>query len=290
MDGGKASAVAGVEGLQQIKGFLPAYLSQDGAFGSVPQACFQKIADGDGRNPGSLLSACLKAHEVWFADVDFCCVFDNHQSVFIGNEIGKDVEQSRFACAGATADEDVSPVNDGVVKVSGHCFGDGANADEVFDGEAAGIELADGEGNSMNAAWGQDGCDAAAIRQSRIEDGFFLRDVVAECAGDVLHGHAQLIGGNGDALDLFHDTLLFYKYVRGRVEHDLADLGIENEALNRSEIWQDQPVSGMYVGCAHTAFAPASDLFDWGGVGETVLRGRTPPRLLLVLAGSDFQV
>ena len=77
MDGGKASAVAGVEGLQKVEGFLPAYFSQDGAFGPMAQTGFEQIADGDGRNFWSLLAAGLKADEVGFSDVNFGGILDD---------------------------------------------------------------------------------------------------------------------------------------------------------------------------------------------------------------------
>ena len=124
-----------------------------------------------------------------------------------------------------------------------------------------GIEFADGQGDSMNAARRQDGGNAAAVRQTGIKDWFFFRDVIAQRAGDVLYGHAQLVDGNGDARNLFHDTLLFNEDICGRIEHDLADFWIENEILDLPKIRQDEPKSGMYAGRVHIAFPYRYGLF-----------------------------
>ena len=77
VDGGKASTMAGVQGLQKVKGFFPAYLPEDGAFGPVPQAGFEQITDGDGGNLRSLLAARLKADKIRFSDMDFGGIFDD---------------------------------------------------------------------------------------------------------------------------------------------------------------------------------------------------------------------
>ena len=77
---------------KKIEGFFPADFSQDGAFGPVAQAGFEQIADGDSRNLWSLLPACLKADKVGFADVNLCRVLNDQQSVFVGNEVGQDIE------------------------------------------------------------------------------------------------------------------------------------------------------------------------------------------------------
>lgn len=99
----------------------------------MTQAGFEQIANGDSRNPGALLPACLKADEIGFANVDFCCVLDHHKAVFVGNKVGKNIKQSGFAGPCAAADEDVFPVLNCSLKEIGHCFSDSSNADKHSD-------------------------------------------------------------------------------------------------------------------------------------------------------------
>lgn len=215
MNGGKASAVAGVEGLQQIESFLAPYLPQDGALGPVPQAGLEQVADCNGRDLRSLLAAGLEADKVRLADVDFGSVLDDQQAVIVGNEIGQDVEQGGFPCAGASADEDVLSIQDGRLEIGGHLLGNCPDANQVMDSEAAGIEFADGERDSLNAARRQDGGYAAAVRQPGVEDGFFLGDVIAEGAGDVLNGNPELVGRDSHPSDFFENAMLLDKDVAG---------------------------------------------------------------------------
>ena len=97
----------------------------------------------------------------------------------VWNEIGKDIEQSCLAGTCSTRYEDVLPVDDCHPQHVGELFGDSANTNQVFDAEVSGVELADGENHAVQAARRDDGRHAAAVRQPRVEDRFFLRDVVS---------------------------------------------------------------------------------------------------------------
>src|SRR6476660_10608884 len=81
---------------------------------------------------------------------------------------------------------------------------------------------------------------------------FFLPDVITQRASDVLYSHAQLVDGNGDARNLFHDTLLFNEDISGGIDHDLADVWIKDEVLDLPEIRQNEPISGMCIGRVHS--------------------------------------
>src|SRR5580765_5365367 len=61
VNGGKASAVSCVEGLKKIEGLFSPDFSQNDAFGTMAQTGFEQVADGDSRNPGSLLASGLEA-------------------------------------------------------------------------------------------------------------------------------------------------------------------------------------------------------------------------------------
>src|SRR5579859_309383 len=166
MNGRKTSAVAGVEGLQQVESLLAPDFPQDGALGPVPQAGLEQITDGDGWNLRPLLAAGLEADKVRLADVDLGGIFDYQQTVIIGNEVGQDVKQGGLACPGAPADEDILAIQDGRLEIGGHLFCNGPDANQVMDGEAAGIEFADGQSDALNAARWKDGGYPAAVRQA----------------------------------------------------------------------------------------------------------------------------
>ncbi len=132
----------------------------------MPQAGLKQIADGDRRNLWPLLAAGLEADKIWFADVDFGGVFDDQQTVIIGNEVGQDVQQGGLACPGAPADEDVLAIQNGRLEVGGHLFCYCPDANQIMDGKVPRIEFTDGQGNALDAARWQDGGNAAAVRQA----------------------------------------------------------------------------------------------------------------------------
>ena len=52
-------------------------------------------------------------------------------------------------------------------------------SDQILHLEVARTELADGESDAIQAAWRNDGGNAAAIGQPGIENGLYLGDVIA---------------------------------------------------------------------------------------------------------------
>ena len=114
-----------------------------------------------------------------------------------------------------------------------------SRADEVFHLEAPGRELADGERDASQAARRDDGGDAAAIREARIENGLCLRDVIAQTPRDILHGDHERLLPERDAFDLLQEAALFDEHLVGTVDHDFADRVVENQVLDGLEERQD---------------------------------------------------
>src|SRR5579872_1789889 len=126
VNGGEAAAVSGIQSLQEVEGFLAANLAQNGAVGAMAETCLEQVTDGDGGDFWSLRAARLEANEVGFSYVNLRRILDDQQAVFLGNEVGQDVQQGGFSCAGAAADQDVSAIQDGLAKKDGHLFAESA--------------------------------------------------------------------------------------------------------------------------------------------------------------------
>src|SRR5438876_7032709 len=178
--------------------------------------------------------ASLEADEIQCINLNFRRVFDYENAFMVWNEIGKDIEQSCLAGTCSTRYEDVLAVDDRRPQHLGEFFGDSANMNQVFDVEVASVELADGQNHTVQAAWRDDGCHAAAVRQPRVEDRIFLRDVVSQAAGDVLDRDFQRFRAEADILNLFYVASALDKHTLGTVDHDLADFWIEDQVLDGS--------------------------------------------------------
>src|SRR5689334_20767211 len=121
--------MACVKGLEQVEGFLAAYLTENGCVRPVAKAGFEKVPDGHGGNILSLPAAGFEADNVRLSDVYFGRVFDNHKPAIVRNEVGEDVQDCGFSGAGPAADEDVSPPKDCYLEDLGQLRGKRANAD-----------------------------------------------------------------------------------------------------------------------------------------------------------------
>ena len=109
VDGGQGSAVAGVEGLQQVGGFAAAHLADDDVIGPVPQGVAHEVADRDGP---LLQPARLEPDAVRRINPQLKRVLDGHDPLIIGEQFNERVEQRRLAVPGPAAHEDIPAEED----------------------------------------------------------------------------------------------------------------------------------------------------------------------------------
>jgi len=82
--------------LQEIECFTPAYLTEDDPVGTVAEGCFQEIADAHSRQAVLWLPG-FEANEVVLAHLNFRGVFDEENSLILGNEFSKNIQKSCLA-------------------------------------------------------------------------------------------------------------------------------------------------------------------------------------------------
>ena len=98
-----------------------------------------------------------------------------------------------------------------------------------------GVELADGERYTAQAAGRNHGGHAASIGQAGVEDGARFRDVVAETAGNVLDGDHQSAVADRDSVSPFEKAILLEKDAVAAIDHDFADRVVDDEVFDRFE-------------------------------------------------------
>ena len=74
-----------------------------------------------------------------------------------------------------------------------------STANEIFEFEAVGTELADGQSDAAQTARRDDSRDAAAVREARIEYRFCFRNIISQPPCDVLHRDGQRAFTQSDA-------------------------------------------------------------------------------------------
>ncbi len=250
--------MSGVEGLEKIEGFLSTNFTKDGGVGSVAKTGFEQLADGDCGDGVTLRLASLEANNVGLANLNLGGVFDDQQAAFCRDEIRNDIEEGCFAGSCASGDQNVFTIQDSVVKKIRHFRGQGSDADEVVNGEGVSVKFANGKGDSLNAARGHDGGDAAAIGQAGIKDGFFLGDIVAKTASNILDSNFEAVVIQSDTGNVVQCAVFFDKDICWGIDHDFADIRIENEVLDLAQIGQDE-LESVSVRC----FSSRHRLIQW---------------------------
>src|SRR5271157_4881496 len=170
-----------VEELQEIECLTAAYLTEDDPVGTVAEGCLQEVADAHSRQAVLWLSG-FKADQVVLVHLNFGSVFNKKNSFIRGDEFPKDIQERCFPGSSASGDQDVFASKNIGLKLVRQPSLQGSGLNEILDAEVPGIELADGERDAIQTARWNDGGNPASIRQTRVEDRFGLRNVVAQAA------------------------------------------------------------------------------------------------------------
>src|SRR5260370_37785472 len=226
-----------VQALQEIECLTAAYLTEDDPVRAVAEGCLQEVTDANARL-AVLWVVGLKADKVVLVHLDFGGVFDQENSFIRGNEFPENIQEGCFPSSCASGDQDVfAPENIGLKLVRKPSL-QGSGLDEIFDTEVPGIELADGQRDTIQTAGWNDGGNPASIRQARVEDRFGLRDIVTQAASDVFCGYHQRFFAYRETADLFNEASLLHKHTMRSIHHNLADRVVKDQVLDRLEKWQ----------------------------------------------------
>ena len=153
----------------------------------------------------------------------------------VGDERRQHVEQRRLAGAGAAADQDVQLRVHAVAQELEHVRRERLEADEVLGLQAIGRESANREQGTVDGERRNDGVDARAVGQARVDH----RRAVVDAAADAAH----------DAVDDAHQVLVVLERRRHRfelaaaldehllvgVDQDVADRLVAQQRLERAE-------------------------------------------------------
>src|SRR5439155_20921709 len=86
-------------------------------------------------------------NQVALANMDLGRILDDHDALLVRNEVTENVEQGGFPRARSARDEDVLALADLLLEQFGQFWVNGAEFDEVLNGEMPGREFPDGEGD-----------------------------------------------------------------------------------------------------------------------------------------------
>jgi hypothetical protein len=160
-------------------------------------------------------------------------VLDRHDALVGRNEAREDVQQRGLAAAGAARDQDVELGAHHGVEQLGHLVGQRAQADQVLDLQRVHREPANREQRAVDGRGRDDGVDARAVRQARVDHRARFVDAATH-ARHHLVDHAQQVGvveeGHVGQLELA--APLHVDVARG-VDEDVGDGGVGQQRLKR---------------------------------------------------------
>ncbi|MDE2751329.1 MAG: hypothetical protein OXI83_02020 [Gemmatimonadota bacterium] len=144
MDRREAAAVAGVEGLQEVRGLGAADLADHDVVRAVPERVLHQVADGGGGFPQF---AGLEADGVRLVDAEFQRVFDGDDALGRRQERDEGVQHRRLARPGAARHQHVPALGEGSPGGVQDDLGQRTGLHQVLGAETALPEAADGDGD-----------------------------------------------------------------------------------------------------------------------------------------------
>ena len=142
MDGRKRSRVTRVQKLQKIECLASANLAENDAVRAVAESCFQKVADRHCRHAVLRLPG-LEPDEIRLGHLNFGGVFNEKDSLVLGDEFPEDIQERGLAGPGPAADQDVLAGEDIILEAVGERSVERPGLNEILHLKVAGIELAD---------------------------------------------------------------------------------------------------------------------------------------------------
>ncbi len=113
--------------------------------------------------------ASLQTDDVFLCELQFGGVLDGDETLVLRNVLREDIQESRLAGARAAGDQDADAGAHGRRKHFHHFRGDALQLDQLVGCERAGAEAADRERGPVERQRRNDGVDARAVGQTRID-------------------------------------------------------------------------------------------------------------------------
>ncbi len=133
--------MAGVHGLQHVKGLIAPDLANDDAVGAHTQRVLDKLALADFAFAFEVWRPCLKPSGMRLLKAQLRCVLDREEPLAIGYLRGHGIQKRGFAATGAARNEDAYPPPDAPPQKRRHLFRKGANRREPVSSGASQIGL-----------------------------------------------------------------------------------------------------------------------------------------------------
>src|SRR5216683_7406695 len=92
----------------------------------------------------------------------------------------------------------------------------------------------------MDAAWWNHCRNAASIGQARVKDRLRLRNVVTQSSGNVFDSYDERFGCEFHSGYRLHVPRLFDEDPLRSVDHDFADVRVQNQVLDRTKKRENQ--------------------------------------------------
>src|SRR5207248_899816 len=176
----------------------------------------------------------LERDDVRVLDLQLRGVLDRDHTLVGRDEPRDDVERGRLAGTGASGDQDVHAAEHGRRKELGHRRAEAAFVLEVFDAEDRVLELADRQRGAVDGGRPDDGVDAAAVREARVDHRVESVDVApgrGDHAPDRLEELVLVLEAD---VGLGQHAAPLDEYLVGAVDHDLAHRPVVEQAVERS--------------------------------------------------------
>src|ERR1700675_2414263 len=109
MDRRKRAAMPGVQELKQIKSLPSSDFPQEDAVWPMAKCGSEKVADCDGGG-SILLASCLEANHILFVKLNLRSIFNQYDTLVVGDEVCQGVQQSCFSASRSATNQDVLSV------------------------------------------------------------------------------------------------------------------------------------------------------------------------------------
>ena len=234
VDGRHRAVVAGVHRLQHVERLGAADLADQDSVRSHSQAVAKQLANRQLAFALDVGRTVLERDHVRVVDLQLGSVLDGDHALVVGDEARHHVQGGRLAGAGASGNEDVHASKHGGLEEFRHGGTQAPLVLQVVDAEHRVLELADGQRRAVDGRRPDDGVDAAAVWQARVDHRVEAVDVAPggrDHAADRLEQLVLIletdIGFGQHAAALDEDLV-------GSVDHDLAHRAVVKEAVERS--------------------------------------------------------
>ena len=230
--------MAGVHRGEQVEAFAAANLAEDDPVGAHTQRVDDEVADRDRALALEVGRAGLERQPVRLLQAELGRVLDGEHALARVDQLRQGVEHRRLARAGAARDDDVHPARAGDLEHGRHLLGQRAPAAHHVDGDRLFGEFTNRDGGAAQRERRDDDVDAAAVLEAGVGERRGLVDAAADLVDDPLGDLEQmLLVAELDLGELELALPLDVGLVRA-VDHDVADVGVVEQLLERAEAEQ----------------------------------------------------